>query len=201
MSQKELADFLGLSKSTVGLYETGDTLPDAQALGKMAEYFCVNSDYLLCLTDAKPQDMELQQICDRTGLSEKAVKQLIAQKAEYKSDTAPLIDRITPFMNTLAINGLLEDDKYCAFVYYLAMTYFNAMKSCTSSAEYPSPLDDFTASESAKDADRHGYSLVPTEDAIRLYLRSAFDVMEDIITNKLNAELNLREDVFESLKQ
>lgn len=27
VSQKELADFLGLSKSTVGLYETGDTLP------------------------------------------------------------------------------------------------------------------------------------------------------------------------------
>lgn len=52
VSQEAFAKVLGVSKSTVGLWETGDTLPDAKSLRGMAEYFDVTADYLLGLSTA-----------------------------------------------------------------------------------------------------------------------------------------------------
>lgn len=52
VSQSVLSKALGVSKSTVGLWETGDTLPDAKSLHDMAEYFGVTADYLLGLSTA-----------------------------------------------------------------------------------------------------------------------------------------------------
>lgn len=56
VSQAAFAAALGVSKSTIGLYETGDTLPDAKTLYDMAKYFSVTSDYLLGLSDADKQE-------------------------------------------------------------------------------------------------------------------------------------------------
>ena len=50
ISQETLARDLGVSKSTIGLYETGDTLPDAKTLRDLAAYFDVSSDYLVGLS-------------------------------------------------------------------------------------------------------------------------------------------------------
>ena len=46
-SQVELADKLGLSKSTIGAYETGDIKPSLDAINQLAEFFMVDVDYLL----------------------------------------------------------------------------------------------------------------------------------------------------------
>ena len=51
ISQETLAHDLGVSKSTIGLYETGDTLPDAKTLRDLAVYFGVSADWLLGLSD------------------------------------------------------------------------------------------------------------------------------------------------------
>ncbi len=53
LSQESLAKSLNISKSTVGLYETGDTLPNAKVLFDMAVLYGVSADYLLGLTDFK----------------------------------------------------------------------------------------------------------------------------------------------------
>ncbi|MFG6352593.1 MAG: helix-turn-helix domain-containing protein [Oscillospiraceae bacterium] len=52
VSQAVFAKALGVSKSTVGLWETGDTLPDAKSIRDIAEYFEVTADYLLGLSTA-----------------------------------------------------------------------------------------------------------------------------------------------------
>ena len=46
-SQVALADQLGLSKSTIGAYETGDITPSLEALNLLADFFNVDIDYLL----------------------------------------------------------------------------------------------------------------------------------------------------------
>lgn len=46
-SQVALADQLGLSKSTIGAYETGDITPSLEALNLMADFFNVDISYLL----------------------------------------------------------------------------------------------------------------------------------------------------------
>ena len=47
LSQVALAERLGLSKSTIGAYETGDITPSVDALNTIADFFNVDIDYLL----------------------------------------------------------------------------------------------------------------------------------------------------------
>jgi len=47
LSQVALAERLGLSKSTIGAYETGDITPSVEALNAIADFFNVDLDYLL----------------------------------------------------------------------------------------------------------------------------------------------------------
>lgn len=68
VSQDELSKILGVSKSTLGLWETGDTLPDARSLHDLAVYYGVSADYLLGLTDVQTSDTNIKAICEYTGL-------------------------------------------------------------------------------------------------------------------------------------
>lgn len=47
ISQATLAERLGLSKSTIGMYETGDITPSVEALNMIADYFNVDMNFLL----------------------------------------------------------------------------------------------------------------------------------------------------------
>ena len=47
MSQKDLAEKLGVSRSTIGMYETGGREPDFETLEAIADTFNVNMDTLL----------------------------------------------------------------------------------------------------------------------------------------------------------
>lgn len=85
VSQKALADKLGISKSTIGLWETGDTLPDAKSLYDLAEYFGVSTDYLLCRTETISTDLDIRRVCDYTGISEDTIKSLVSQHKRLDS--------------------------------------------------------------------------------------------------------------------
>lgn len=74
VSQAILAKELGVSKSTVSLWETGDTLPDAKAIFDLSTYYDVSTDYLLGKTNFSTADMSTKEICEQTGLSEESVK-------------------------------------------------------------------------------------------------------------------------------
>ncbi|MGN1080472.1 MAG: helix-turn-helix domain-containing protein, partial [Acutalibacteraceae bacterium] len=47
MTQSDLAGLLGISASSVGMYEQGRRNPDNEMLGKITEYFGVSTDFLL----------------------------------------------------------------------------------------------------------------------------------------------------------
>lgn len=47
MSQQELADALGISKSSINMYERGERQPNFEVLESIADYFNVDIDYLL----------------------------------------------------------------------------------------------------------------------------------------------------------
>lgn len=47
VSQAVLAERLGMSKSTIGAYETGDITPSLEALNALADFFNVDINYLL----------------------------------------------------------------------------------------------------------------------------------------------------------
>lgn len=51
LTQQEVADKLGISRSTIGMYETGAREPDYATLETIADFFNVDIDYLLGRTN------------------------------------------------------------------------------------------------------------------------------------------------------
>ena len=51
LTQRKIASRLGISRSTIGMYETGAREPDFDTLEKIADFFNVDTDYLLGRTD------------------------------------------------------------------------------------------------------------------------------------------------------
>lgn len=50
-TQQEFADKIGISRSTIGMYETGAREPDFETLEIIADFFNVDTDYLLGRTN------------------------------------------------------------------------------------------------------------------------------------------------------
>lgn len=78
--RQEVADNLGISRASLEYYEKDKRKPDIDVLLKLADYYNVSTDYLLGLTAAPTTDKDVQYICDYTGLSENAVKELKADR-------------------------------------------------------------------------------------------------------------------------
>lgn len=73
-SNTEFADFLGISRQTVGFYCNGDRVPDALTLVKIAKKCEVSSDWLLGLTGDKSTKFRTT---DVLGISSNALDSLI----------------------------------------------------------------------------------------------------------------------------
>lgn len=52
-TMKELGNYIGLSESAVSMYANSKRQPDCLTLSKIADFFDVSTDYLLCRTDIK----------------------------------------------------------------------------------------------------------------------------------------------------
>lgn len=83
LTQKELADALGLSAAAIGLYEQNRRSPDIELLEKISRYFNVSTDYLIGISNSKNISKEETNIetkayhnLDVGGLSEEAIKQI-----------------------------------------------------------------------------------------------------------------------------
>ena len=66
VSQKAVADYIGLSRQAYAHYEFGDRYPDLKTLCKLADFFGVSVDYLLgretCNLALSPPPSEYQRI-------------------------------------------------------------------------------------------------------------------------------------------
>ncbi len=70
LSQRELAERLGVAKSIVSYYESGDRYPSYDILVKMAHLFHVTTDYLL--------DVDKNRVIDVSNLSEEEIGVVIS---------------------------------------------------------------------------------------------------------------------------
>lgn len=50
-TQQEIADFIGVTRATVGNYERGNISAPSDAIAKIAEYCDTSTEFLLCMTD------------------------------------------------------------------------------------------------------------------------------------------------------
>ena len=91
ISQKTLADSLGVTRQAISLYINGQRTPDIKVLEDICAYFNVTADYLLGRTSSKSTEIEDISISNRTGLSDCAIKVLAQLKRCNKDDLLDLI--------------------------------------------------------------------------------------------------------------
>ncbi|MDD7259946.1 MAG: helix-turn-helix transcriptional regulator [Eubacteriales bacterium] len=80
MTQQQLVDRIGVAKSVVSYYESGDRYPSYDVLIRIAHVFHTSTDYLL--------DFEKESVIDVTGLSKEdiAVVRTVAEALKRKRD-------------------------------------------------------------------------------------------------------------------
>lgn len=76
ISKNQLSEEIGVSRQAISQYCDGLTIPNADKLLKIAEFFNVSLDYLVGRTENFTTDNKLSFVCDYTGLNEDAVKNL-----------------------------------------------------------------------------------------------------------------------------
>lgn len=76
VSLKKAAEALGVTAQSLSLYENGMRTINIDLLKKVAQYFGVSSDYLIGLSDAATNDVDLKVVCDYLGLYEEAALRL-----------------------------------------------------------------------------------------------------------------------------
>ena len=102
-SNTEFAEFLGISRQTVGFYYNGDRVPDAITLAKIAKKCKISADWLLGLSNVRTTDIELKQVCEYTGLSKDAIQNIVGLTSE-QSD----IVNMQTTLNVLLESGSFE---------------------------------------------------------------------------------------------
>ena len=88
LSQKELAKALGVSPSTIGMYESGKRTPDSEMLTRICDFFNITVDYLLGRTNTKNSLDSLFHGTESKKFSE-AVETIAAHLDEKSKDISP----------------------------------------------------------------------------------------------------------------
>ena len=117
INQNELADFLGVKRSTITMYVNGKSYPEFRTLIKIAEFFDVSLDYLVT-----GERVENQTVRQELGLSETAVENLKGIAFEGGDSLSSHLD------------DLLSDKKFFE-AFFKAFEYRDGMASYLSSVE------------------------------------------------------------------
>ncbi len=84
LTQADMAQKLGIAKSTISMYENGNREPDFETLEKIADFFNVDTDYLLGRTEKTsilPETIGHYYLNDET----REIAQEVFEKPELRS--------------------------------------------------------------------------------------------------------------------
>ena len=137
MTHQEIADGVGISRQTVGQFLLGNTQPDIETLGKLADYFQVSTDYLLCRTEIKnPNEIDIN-ISEQTGLSDESISRLKECNDLYLTqiEQLELIKKYSKNQNTDLLKFSLDLDE-SGYVSENTSKFFTKTKTINALLEY-----------------------------------------------------------------
>lgn len=135
LSQEALAKDLGISKGSLGFYETCKNIPSIEVLNDVSKYFKVSLDYLLGRSDARTTEIDIKAMCDHTGLSEQTVEFLHNIKVKSKNPNSTYTaERVFE-----SINALFCSDGNKEFVANLTMYICSDFESLFKTDKIPAP--------------------------------------------------------------
>lgn len=118
LSQKDLGIKLGVSASTIGMYEQDRRSPDAEMLLKIANFFNVSTDYLLGKTDIrnpqKSNDKASLSIKEQIKLDKEAEEIINDLKVSLSQNKGSLTENDYEILNTsirIALETMTKKNK------------------------------------------------------------------------------------------
>lgn len=116
---EDIAQAIGVTRQGVGKWVKGESVPDVLTVAKLAKFLGVSVDYLAGNSNIKSADVNIQAICEYTGLSEKCVKSIrgylitpinaVLNNPSYE-DPAPIIEDLKS--RNKAFSDLLLSDNF-----------------------------------------------------------------------------------------
>ena len=181
LPQQKLADALDVSKSTISLYETGDTVPDAKNIVRLCNIFGVSCDYLLCQTNyRRPKDERLT--IEEMGYSEKAAQKLNDLDLFRVRDKSTHV--VLPFSPKESFNLICEDERFPKMMQLVSDAYQMKIGSVRWKSEYGDTLDEASNLE-IKGCRMTLYTIgegsMPLGEVAEVYLQRASEIFKDIV--------------------
>ena len=181
LTQQKLADALDVSKSTISLYETGDTVPDAKNIVRLCNIFGVSRDYLLCQTNyRRPKDERLT--IEEMGYSEKAAQKLNDLDLFRVRDKSTHV--VLPFLSKESFNLICEDERFPKMMQLVSDAYQMKIGSVRWKSEYGDTLDEASNLE-IKGCRMTLYTIgegsMPLGEVAEVYLQRASEIFKDIV--------------------
>ena len=187
LKQQNVADRMGVSKSTIGLYETGDNVPDIKNLYKLSKLLELSSDYLIGLSDVKDPNPKIKEIHDFTGLSEEAIALLGDAHLKNNMIVSIISNLLTheKFLTAIKLLERLENEKKHYEEYSVNFeASLSDMKSELAELIFRKPEDNlyfFESGESAKETGKRYVTLPLFIEFIRQIIIKVFsDAIYDL---------------------
>lgn len=181
LTQQKLADILKCSKSTISLYETGDTVPDAKNIVGLCDIFGVSCDYLLCQTDYRRPENERLTV-EEMGYSEKAAQKLNELDLFKVRDKSTHVE--LPFSPKGSFNLLVEDDRFSRMMQMISDAYQMKIGAVRWKEEYGDSLDE-TSNLEIKGCRMMLYTIgegsMPLSEVSEVYLQRASELFKEIV--------------------
>lgn len=131
LSQQELADKIGISKSSINMYERGEREPGIETVKRIADFFNVDVDYLFGVSDIKKRrefkvtrtnksiahnirhhreqaNLSQKEFADLLGIDETVVADLESSKSTLKKD---MLYKICDVLHLIPSNIMPRDDE------------------------------------------------------------------------------------------
>ena len=131
LSQQELADKIGISKSSINMYERGEREPGIETVKRIADFFNVDVDYLFGVSDIKKRrefkvtrtnksiahnirhhreqsNLSQKELADLLGIDEAVVADLESSKSTLKKD---MLYKICDVLHLIPSNIMPRDDE------------------------------------------------------------------------------------------
>lgn len=189
---EDIAQAIGVTRQGVGKWVKGGSVPDVLTVAKLAEFFNVSVDYLAGNSNIKSADVNIQAVCEYTGLTEESIENILnnlserGEPEEFRED----MQRVNHILNEL-----LSSTCFTAMVHYcFAIDYENNVINKRENGETVNPsLLALALDEVVSDKSERKFQGVITAEDLYIKLHSINKVHNQIDVLKFKATECFRE--------
>lgn len=180
-TMKDLNTRLGVDRSTITRWESGETFPDVSQLIEISKLFNVSVDYLLGLTESDSLDADIHNATEITGLSTESVE--------------VLRDKIKTFdAERVALNRIIEDKRFESMLSDVAFAIIHSED--TPIKTQPKPLFLCYEPKSGK----YDFGSAEFTELYKSYAKEKWSELINDITNEVKGRLEKNAREFENGK-